>query len=57
MASALRSQRIQESAASYAAAEKFGRPIICFRCTSGAYCGIDAEERGQGSAIAANLMK
>lgn len=38
-------------------AEKFGRPIICFIDTSGAYCGIDAEERGQGQAIAENLME
>lgn len=29
-------------------AEKFGRPIICFVDTSGAYCGVGAEERGQG---------
>ena len=36
-------------------AEKFGRPIICFVDTSGAYCGIGAEERGQGQAIAENL--
>lgn len=38
-------------------AEKFGRPIICFVDTSGAYCGIGAEERGQGQAIAENLME
>lgn len=38
-------------------AEKFKRPVICFVDTSGAYCGIDAEERGQGSAIAANLYE
>ncbi len=38
-------------------AEKFGRPIICFVDTSGAYCGEDAEERGQGQAIAENLME
>lgn len=37
-------------------AEKFGRPIICFIDTSGAYCGIGAEERGQGQAIAQNLV-
>ena len=37
-------------------AEKFGRPVICFIDTSGAYCGIGAEERGQGQAIAENLM-
>ena len=37
-------------------AEKFGRPVICFVDTSGAYCGIGAEERGQGQAIASNLM-
>jgi acetyl-CoA carboxylase carboxyl transferase subunit alpha len=38
-------------------AEKFGRPVICFVDTSGAYCGIAAEERGQGQAIAENLMQ
>ncbi len=38
-------------------AEKFGRPIICFIDTSGAFCGIGAEERGQGQAIAENLME
>ena len=38
-------------------AEKFGRPIICFVDTSGAYCGIGAEERGQGQAIAENLVE
>lgn len=38
-------------------AEKFGRPVICFVDTSGAYCGIGAEERGQGRAIAENLME
>ncbi|MCL1944751.1 MAG: acetyl-CoA carboxylase carboxyl transferase subunit alpha [Firmicutes bacterium] len=37
-------------------AEKFGRPIICFVDTTGAYCGIGAEERGQGYAIAQNIM-
>ena len=37
-------------------AEKFGRPVICFVDTSGAYCGVGAEERGQGQAIAENLM-
>ncbi len=37
-------------------AEKFHRPVICFVDTSGAFCGIGAEERGQGQAIAANLM-
>ncbi|MGX7198320.1 acetyl-CoA carboxylase carboxyl transferase subunit alpha [Enterococcus nangangensis] len=37
-------------------AEKFQRPIITFINTAGAYCGIGAEERGQGSAIAENLM-
>ena len=36
-------------------AEKFGRPIITIVDTSGAYCGIGAEERGQGQAIAENL--
>ncbi len=38
-------------------AEKFGRPIICFINTPGAYCGVDAEERGQGEAIANNLYE
>jgi acetyl-CoA carboxylase carboxyl transferase subunit alpha len=36
-------------------AEKFKRPVICFVDTSGAYCGIGAEERGQGQAIAENI--
>ena len=36
-------------------AEKFHRPVICLVDTSGAYCGIGAEERGQGQAIAENL--
>lgn len=38
-------------------AEKFNRPIICFIDTPGAYCGIEAEERGQGEAIARNLYE
>ncbi len=38
-------------------AEKFGRPVVCFVDTSGAYCGRGAEERGQGQAIAENLME
>ena len=38
-------------------AEKFGRPVICFVETSGAFCGSEAEERGQGQAIAENLME
>jgi len=38
-------------------AEKFRRPIICFVDTSGAFCGIGAEERGQGHAIAENLAE
>ena len=38
-------------------AEKFHRPVICLVDTSGAYCGIGAEERGQGQAIAENLME
>lgn len=37
-------------------AEKFNRPIICFVDTPGAYPGIGAEERGQGEAIAKNLL-
>ena len=36
-------------------AEKFRRPIICLIDTSGAYCGIGAEERGQGNAIAESI--
>lgn len=38
-------------------AEKFHRPVICFIGSSGAYCGVDAEERGQGLAIAENLFE
>lgn len=38
-------------------AEKFNRPIICFIDTPGAFCGIEAEERGQGEAIARNLYE
>lgn len=38
-------------------AEKFNRPIISFINTSGAFCGIEAEERGQGEAIARNLRE
>ncbi|MDO4531881.1 MAG: acetyl-CoA carboxylase carboxyl transferase subunit alpha [Bacillota bacterium] len=38
-------------------AEKFRRPILCFVDTSGAFCGEEAEERGQGQAIADNLMQ
>ena len=38
-------------------AEKFHRPVICLVDTSGAFCGIGAEERGQGQAIAENLME
>ena len=38
-------------------AEKFRRPVICFIDTAGANCGIGAEERGQGLAIAENLME
>ena len=38
-------------------AEKFNRPIVCLIDTSGAFCGIGAEERGQGHAIATNLME
>ncbi|MBQ4353256.1 MAG: acetyl-CoA carboxylase carboxyltransferase subunit alpha [Clostridia bacterium] len=37
-------------------AEKFRRPVVCLIDTSGAYCGIGAEQRGQGQAIAENLM-
>lgn len=38
-------------------AETFRRPIICFVDTPGAFCGIEAEERGQGEAIARNLFE
>jgi acetyl-CoA carboxylase carboxyl transferase subunit alpha len=38
-------------------AEKFGRPIVSFVDTPGAYPGIDAEERGQAEAIAFNLRE
>lgn len=37
--------------------EKFNRPIICFVDTPGAFCGMEAEERGQGQAIAENLYE
>ena len=36
-------------------AEKFNRPIVCLVDTQGAFCGMEAEERGQGNAIAENL--
>lgn len=38
-------------------AEKFGRPVVTFINTAGAYPGVGAEERGQGEAIAQNLME
>lgn len=38
-------------------AEKFHRPVICLVDTPGAFCGIEAEKRGQGEAIARNLME
>lgn len=38
-------------------AEKFGRPVLTFIDTTGAYPGIDAEERGQAEAIAYNLRE
>lgn len=38
-------------------AEKFGRPVICFVDTPGAFCGLEAEERGQGEAIARNIYE
>lgn len=38
-------------------AEKFGRPVLTFIDTPGAYPGIDAEERGQAEAIAVNLRE
>ena len=38
-------------------AEKFHRPVICFVDTPGAFCGIEAEERGQGEAIAMTISE
>ncbi|MDF2456274.1 MAG: accA [Cytophagaceae bacterium] len=38
-------------------AEKFNKPIITFIDTPGAYCGLEAEERGQGEAIARNIKE
>lgn len=38
-------------------AEKFHRPVICLVDTPGAFCGLEAEERGQGEAIARNLYE
>ena len=38
-------------------AEKFQRPVICFVDTPGAFCGLEAEEVGQGEAIARNLYE
>ncbi|KDR96218.1 acetyl-CoA carboxylase carboxyltransferase subunit alpha [Peptoclostridium litorale DSM 5388] len=38
-------------------AEKFKRPIVTFIDTPGAFCGLGAEERGQGEAIATNLLE
>ena len=38
-------------------AEKFSRPVICLVDTPGAFCGLEAEERGQGEAIARNLFE
>ena len=38
-------------------AEKFHRPVLCLVDTSGAYCGVGAEERGQGEAIAENMYE
>jgi acetyl-CoA carboxylase carboxyl transferase subunit alpha len=38
-------------------AEKFDKPIICFIDTPGAFPGLEAEERGQGQAIANNILK
>lgn len=38
-------------------AEKFHRPVICFIDTPGAFCGVEAEKRGQGEAIAKNLLE
>lgn len=38
-------------------AEVFGRPVVCFVDTPGAFCGLEAEERGQGEAIARSLFE
>lgn len=38
-------------------AEKFHRPVLCFVDTPGAFCGLEAEERGQGEAIARNIYE
>ena len=38
-------------------AETFNRPVVCFVDTPGAFCGLEAEERGQGEAIARNLFE
>ena len=38
-------------------AEKFHRPVVCFIDTPGAFCGVEAENRGQGEAIARNIME
>ena len=38
-------------------ADKFNRPIICFVDTAGAFCGMEAEERGQGEAITRMFLK
>ena len=38
-------------------AEKFHRPVVCFIDTPGAFCGVAAEQRGQGEAIARNLFE
>ena len=38
-------------------AEKFGRPVICLIDTPGAFCGLEAEQRGQGEAIARNIYE
>ena len=38
-------------------AEKFHRPVICFIDTPGSFCGVEAEKRGQGEAIARNLFE
>ena len=51
------SGRLPKIPASYEAAEKFHRPVICLVDTPGAFCGLEAEERGQGEAIARNLYE
>ncbi len=55
--SAARSRRATANlCASCVRPEKFGRSVVCLVDTQGAFCGMEAEERGQGNAIADNLL-